>query len=325
MSKVRQIISKFFENNHGLESKEKFYRWFLTPSSRLEKEEALFEQWNRIESYASQSTKDSFNEVIARIRINKMNISGRTSHRLIRIAAVLLILITTGLTAYLHVKNSEIHSIEFVEYFTPNAAIHTIELPDGSLVTMNHGSIIVYPKNFTSKRREIFLNGEAKFNVSHDNKRPFIVKTNNMNIQALGTIFNISSYAENNKTIVTLIDGKVSIDIKNSEEKYILEPSQQIVFDNNLRTTYRRTTNVEHELAWEKGYLSFQNASVEDIMLKIQRKYDVKIYANYKEIEDEKLTVKFAPDESLQEIFKTMQLLIRKFNYKIEGEYIYIN
>ena len=60
-------------------------------------------------------------------------------------------------------------------------------------------------------------------------------------------------------------------------------------------------------------------------MLKIQRKYDVKIYANYKEIEDEKLTVKFAPDESLQEIFKTMQLLIRKFNYKIEGEYIYIN
>lgn len=324
MSKIRQIIRLFFERDHPAETKKKFHRWLLSPASESEKEEALFEQWSGIKSIADSSTKDSYNEVMARFGVNKKERTLRVPSRLIRVAAVLFIPIITGLSAYLYVKNSDIQSVEFVEYFTPNAAIQTIDLPDGSSVTMNHGSIIVYPHNFTAKRREVFLSGEAKFTVSHDNKRPFIVKTNDMNIKALGTIFNVSSYVENSETIATLVDGKVRIDMKNSEENFILEPSQQIVLDRKTGKTFVRQAKLELELAWEKGYLSFQNASVEDIMQEIQRKYDVKIYANYKEIEGEKLTVKFTPDESLHEIFKTIQLLINKFNYRIEGDNIYI-
>ncbi|WP_298651848.1 FecR family protein [uncultured Proteiniphilum sp.] len=324
MSKIRQIVQLFFEDDHPTETKQKFYRWFLAPISESEKEKALFEQWNRIESIADPSTKDSFNEVIARFGVDKRKQRLRVTPKLIRIAAVLLIPIITSLAAYLYVKNSETQSVEFVEYFTPNANLRTIDLPDGSSVTMNYGSIIVYPRNFTAKRREVFLSGEAKFTVSHDKKRPFIVKTNDMNIEALGTIFNVSSYVENSETIATLVDGKVRIDMKNSEENFILEPSQQIVLDRETGKTFIRQAKLELELAWEKGYLSFQNADIEDIMQEIQRKYDVRIYANYKEIKGEKLTVKFTPDESLYEIFKTIQLLINRFNYRIEGDNIYI-
>lgn len=324
MSKIRQIVQLFFEGDHPAETKKKFYRWLLSPSSESEKEKALVEQWNGIESIADSSTKNSFNKVIARFGVDKRKQRLRATPKLIRIAAVLLIPIITGLAAYLYVKNSENQSVEFVEYFTPNANLRTIDLPDGSSVTMNYGSIIVYPRNFTAKRREVFLSGEAKFTVSHDKKRPFIVKTNDMNIEALGTIFNVSSYVENSETITTLVDGKVRIDMKNSEENFILEPLQQIVLDRETGKTFIRQAKLELELAWEKGYLSFQNADIEDIMQEIQRKYDVRIYANYKEIKGEKLTVKFAPDESLYEIFKTIQLLINKLNYRIEGDNIYI-
>jgi ferric-dicitrate binding protein FerR (iron transport regulator) len=324
MSTIRQIVQLFFENDHPAETKQRFYRWLLAPTSESEKEKALLEQWSRIGSIADPSTEDSFNEVIARFGVDKRKQRLRVIPKLMRIAALLLIPIITGLAAHLYVKHSNIQSVEFVEYFTPNANIQTIDLPDGSSVIMNHGSIIVYPRNFTSQKREVFLNGEAKFTVNPDKKRPFIVKTNDMNIEALGTVFNVSSYAENSQTIATLVNGKIKVDMKNSEKNFTLEPLQQIVFDRKTGKIFNRQAKLELELAWERGYLSFQNSSIEDIMQEIQRKYDVKIYANYKEIEGEKLTVKFTPDESLYEIFKTIQLLINKFKYRIDGNNIYI-
>ncbi|MDR1090704.1 MAG: DUF4974 domain-containing protein [Prevotella sp.] len=325
MSKTYQIVNFFLKGEYSEETKKKFYRWFFSSNAKLEKEEALVNQWNEIDIEADSSTRDSYNKVIANLGIEskkKQNLELR--YKLLRIAAAIFIPVISIISAYWYVQSSDRQPVEFVEHFTPNSNIETINLPDGSSVTVNCGSIIIYPRNFTNKSREIFLSGEAKFTVIPDKKRPFIVKTNDMNIEALGTVFNVSSYAENSQTVATLVDGKVRVDMKKSKKDYVLDPLQQVVFDRKTGKSFSQRAKIDLELAWEEGHLVFRNASIEDIMQEIQRKYDVRIYANYKEIKNEKLTVRFNNDEPVEEIFKTLSMLIRGFNYKIKGEKIYI-
>jgi ferric-dicitrate binding protein FerR (iron transport regulator) len=325
MSKIHRIVSFFLKGEYSEETKKKFYRWFFSSKSRLEKEEALVNRWNEIDIEADSSTRDSYNKVMANLGIeSKKKQKLEIRYKLLRIAATISVPIISIISAYWYTQSSDRQSVEFVEHFTPNSNIETINLPDGSSVSVNCGSIVIYPRNFTSKSREIFLSGEAKFTVIPDKKRPFIVRTNDMNIEALGTVFNVSSYAENSQTVATLVDGKVRVDMKKSKKDYILEPLQQVVFDKKTGTSFSQQTKIDLELAWEEGHLVFRNASIEDIMQEIQRKYDVRIYANYKEFKNEKLTVKFNNDEPVEEIFKTLRILIRRFNYKIEGGKIYI-
>jgi len=325
MTKIYQIIKSFFENDHSEETKKKFYRWFFSPESKLEKEENLLDQWKKIDVDADSSTRESFNKVISHLGIDNKKRKMNLNSRIIRIAATIFIPIFSFATAYWYVQSTDRQSLEFVEHFTPNSTIETINLPDGSSVTMNCGSIIIYPAGFTDEKREIYLSGEAKFTVSPDTKRPFIVKTNDMNIEALGTVFNVCSYADNSQTVATLVNGKVRVDMKKDRENYILEPLQQIVFDKESGKAVKQQAKIDLELAWEQGHLVFRNASIEDIMQEIQRKYDVTIYANYKEIKGERLTVKFDHEEPVDEIFETLKLLIDGFNYRIEGEKIYIH
>jgi ferric-dicitrate binding protein FerR (iron transport regulator) len=325
MSIIHQIVNLFLEGEYSEETKKKFYRWFFSSKSKLEKEEVLVNQWNEIDIEADSSTRDSYNKVITNLGIEfkkKQHLEIR--YKLLRIAAAIFIPVISIISIYWYVQSSDRQSVEFVEHFTPNSNIETINLPDGSFVTVNCGSIIIYPRNFTNKSREIFLSGEAKFTVAPDKKRPFIVKTNDMNIEALGTVFNVSSYAENSQTVATLVNGKARVGMKKSKKDYILEPLQQVVFDKETGKSFSQQAKIDLELAWEVGHLVFRNASIEDIMQEIQRKYDVRIYANYKKIKNEKLTVKFNNDEPIEEIFNTLRMLIKGFDYKIEGEKIYI-
>lgn len=327
MSKIQQIIKSFLEGEYPQETQKKFYRWFFSSQSKSEKEEALIDEWEKINVEADSFTRESYDQVISKLGIENKKRRLHLSSRFIRIAATIFIPILSLATAYLYVHNSNIEAIEFVEHFTPNSDIETINLPDGSTVSVNCGSILIYPRNFTGKSREVFLSGEAKFTVAKDKKRPFIVKTNDMNIEALGTVFNVSSYAENSLTVATLVNGKVRVETKvaGDNKEYILEPLQQVVFDKETGKSFSCQARVDFELAWEEGHLVFRNASLEDIMQEIQRKYDVRIYANYKETKGEKLTVIFSNNEPVDEIFRTLKLLVNGFNYRIEGEKIYIH
>ncbi len=156
---------------------------------------------------------------------------------------------------------------------------HKVTLPDGSSITLNVDSELVFPKKFSDSIREVTLTGEAFFEITHNDNKPFIVNANEIKIKVLGTSFNVKSYSKDEKIETTLVTGKVEL-IKDEETPVILAPSQKAVFfksENKLKIEEVNSSNI---IAWKDGKLIFSNTSMEDVIVDLERKYDVKFIIN---------------------------------------------
>lgn len=160
---------------------------------------------------------------------------------------------------------------------TPRGGQYQIILPDGSKVWLNAASILRYPSNFAShKERKVELYGEAYFEVFKDKLHPFIVRTNKQEIKVLGTHFNISAYSDESQVKTTLLEGSVMVynpDINGDKVKLI--PGQQSVSDG--KSIKVNSVDLEGVIAWKNGYFRFDDESLESIMSKISRWYNVDI------------------------------------------------
>lgn len=153
-----------------------------------------------------------------------------------------------------------------------------VQLSDGTLVHLNAGTSLRYPVQFVkNQNRQVYLLGEAFFEVEKDKEHPFDVNTQNVNVEVLGTKFNVDTYSENPRTDVVLVEGKVSLykDQKTKENQVYLKPGEK---GSNERGQLEITTeqvNTEYYTAWIKGSLVFKNASFDDIIKKLERRYNV--------------------------------------------------
>ena len=122
-------------------------------------------------------------------------------------------------SAYLYMQPAAIQTISTL------AETRTVRLPDGSSVMLNHYSSLSYPEKFQSDKREVELNGEAYFEVSKDPKHPFIVQTETIDVQVLGTHFNVDAYHDNLDVKTTLLSGSVAVSNKSNSVRMILKPN----------------------------------------------------------------------------------------------------
>lgn len=324
MSNIRRIIELFFEQSQSEDTRKEFIRWLKSPHAVQEKEEVISRIWDELHIEADDSTENSYKQVEKRLDFAKRKEIRTLFIRFARIAAVIFIPLFSVLSAWWFVHNQPAPELTLIECFVPNGEIRDITLPDNSKVRINSGSTLFYPSEFRGKKREIYLSGEAKFMVAQDTKRPFVVKTNDMNVEALGTVFNIFSYPDNLYTTATLAEGKIKVDIKSTDESFILEPHEQIQFDKKSAHSLQQQARLDYVLAWEKGQMVFQKATLYDIVKEIERRFDVTIYLNSKAWEHERITVKFLNDESLDEILMVFKHIVTGFNYEIKGDKIYI-
>lgn len=153
-------------------------------------------------------------------------------------------------------------------------------LSDNTVVWLNAGSRLVYPSRFEDKTREVLLFGEAFFEVSKDEKKPFIVKTSDLQIKVLGTQFNISAYTEDKVIQTVLKEGSVSIRNNNSglfERDLILKPNQMAAFNRTSKDTKVYEVDVNYYTLWTKGLLSFDEIDFTRIVKKVERFYNISI------------------------------------------------
>lgn len=160
----------------------------------------------------------------------------------------------------------------------PYGKTSDITLPDGTRVFLNAGSKLIYPENFEGNTREVFITGEAFFDVIHDNLHPFIVQTNDFRVKVLGTRFNISAYPSDNIFETVLAEGKVSME-KNSSglfDKTIdLVPGQLASFDRSTKETSITVVDIGNYILWTEGLLKFESTDLSRITKRLERFYNV--------------------------------------------------
>ena len=173
----------------------------------------------------------------------------------------------------------------------PRGGEYALLLSDGTKVWLNSDSRLRFPVQFSGKEREVFLNGEAYFEVSHDAEHPFIVHTSLGKVEVLGTEFNIQDYGTEQQVVTTLVSGKVKYATETGKD-CMLKPGFQVVDNRKGGTLKVREVNLEEYVGWKEGLYTFYDRSLEDIMQTIQRNYDVQVF-----FENEKLkTLRFTGD-----------------------------
>lgn len=325
---IHTLISKFFGNDLPEAVRCAFGKWFVGGTHQQEKEEAMLELWEQVPAEADGRTIQELNKLHDRIQINSRSAVRQSIYRrMVRVAAILLLPLIGAASAYL-IMQHEPNVLEpaWTECFVPNGERKQITLSDGSEVWLNSGSLLVYSAKFEGSQRSVYLNGEASFRVAKDPEKPFIVKTGHMEVEALGTVFNVEAYSDSELTIATLEEGKVRVDTDmEKSEPIILRPDEQVVYNNQLKTISKVIVDAGKVLQWKHGYLTFQGASFDYIVKTIERRFDVTINYETGKFAGRSFTMKFRPDEGLNQVLDILKEMVNGLNYRIKDNIIYIN
>lgn len=181
-------------------------------------------------------------------------------------------------------KDTILHGNLMNKVETPRGGEYGITLADGTKVYLGALSEIEYPVVFGKTSREVRVSGEAYFNVSRDTTRPFIVKTEHLNVEVLGTSFNLRDYADEDYVETTLVSGKVKVWA--GKESCILEPNYQAVLDKNNHVLETKEVDVSEYVDWKSGRLNIRNKRLEDILTRLSKWYDVYIFYVNEEAKD---------------------------------------
>ncbi|MGS2763240.1 FecR family protein [Sinomicrobium sp. M5D2P9] len=208
---------------------------------------------------------------------------------------------------------------EMVEEVTPKGIRREIMLPDGTRVVLNVDSSLRYSGTFRDSLREVFLTGEAYFEVKKDVSRPFIVRAGDMNVKVLGTSFNVRSYSEDHNTRTTLIDGAVEIESAYGAPVK-LKPLQTASLGRKGKRIEVKRVSAEEVVSWKEGKLIFKETLMEDVLEDLERRYDVKFDIRSEVLYDYLYTGTF-DNLTIDEVLKVLKIS-SPIQYKKENEKI---
>lgn len=202
-----------------------------------------------------------------------------------------------------------------------NPAVKKIVLSDGSVVVMNKGSHLNYPSKFVGDKREVYLTGEAFFDIKHDAKRPFLVHTGKLVTRVLGTAFNIKTQADEDLIEVTVSRGKVSVS-DSKKTLAVLLPNQKISYDANANLYRKEKANAQVSTLWKEEDLVLDNITLEQAVKSIQARYGTSILLANDQIKNCRFTAYFLNTTSLQQVVKVISNL-NHLNYNINESGVY--
>lgn len=191
----------------------------------------------------------------------------------------------------------------------PYGKTSEIILSDGTKVYLNAGSRLVYPEFFTDKNREVFLVGEAFFEVEPDNLHPFIVQTTDIKVKVMGTKFNISAYPSDNIIQTVLIEGKVGLEQNNSRffsESTELKPNQLATFVKSTKEIELEVVETENYILWKDGICKFESTDLNRITKKLERYYNIKFHYSNTMLGMIKISGKLGLNEKREEIMSRL-------------------
>ena len=223
--------------------------------------------------------------------------------------------------------NSALEKTTYNTIKIPYGKKFRLQLSDGTLVHLNAGTTLRYPVKFIAgENRQVFLDGEAFFDVAKDKKHPFIVNADALNVRVLGTHFNVSNYPEDAATDVVLVEGSVGMYRSNEEfdaaKNTILKPGFKGSFNRENTVISTKAVITDIYTSWINGGLTFRNMTFKNIITKLERRYNVTIINKNEKLANEKFNASFK-EESIENVMSYFND-IHGINYTIKNNQILI-
>lgn len=223
---------------------------------------------------------------------------------------------------------TEKKDVSLNELIIPFGKKSMVVLSDGTKVWLNAGSKFAFPQKFDGKKRKVYLDGEGYFEVAKNEEQPFIVISKNMNIEVLGTKFNVNSYSSDKISETVLLEGSVKVwnDSKLLKEKLHMSPNQKATFlASNNEMTVKSEPDVANYIFWIDGLYKFKNENLEQVFIKVGRYYNMTFVYQSEQIRNAlPLSGKLDLKESFEEVMNALSK-VAKIEYKIEEDKVIIN
>lgn len=232
----------------------------------------------------------------------------KIGYELAKIAAILIIF--WGGTKLFETNTTEESIVTYQTLYVPAGQRAELILPDSTRVWLNAHSKLIYPISFGKGNRQVELNGEAYFDVVHNEKQPFIVKTRQMDIQVLGTEFNVTSYSSDFE--VSLLRGCIELSSPSLSSTYKVKEKEHVKLKDN-KLIVNNITDYDY-FRWKEGLICFNNESVATIIEKLKLYYDIDIETHNKKFLNSRYSGKFRTKDGIEQVLKVLQIE-HKFSY----------
>ena len=327
--RIINIANRFLaEKDCSIQELTELKRWLSDPKTQTEVESWLAENWATSAEIDSNTLIETVFTQIQEYQKEHQMKSRFSVTRILKlyqkIAAFLLIPII-GLGILYWVSQSTLSADQYTETIAPRGQKSQIVLADGTKVWLNSDTKIKYPGNFSKNQRDVYLDGEAFFEVSKNERQPFVVHTSGVNVKVLGTKFNVKAYSDENQIETSLFEGKVNLLMNNSSDETIekeVKPGQSFVYSKTDRQLALNRFPQDEINGWKKNQLIFKDDTFNNLIRKIERWYDVKVMYDEKQFNDRRLTVELYEGERLDRLMEIISLAL-SVNYKYEkGEVV---
>ena len=337
----------------------------LQQSPLHKKQSAIIKEYWKSDKTEYRTSAANFNKLMDTIRDTEQSVNVNSqvdeekgSYRFWRSALKYAAVLILGATLFLwylsaHQGKETAIAANWQNKTTAPRVKERLILPDSSIVTLNSGTTLTYPLSFGNKTREVYLNGEAFFEIHKDREHPFIIHTKKMNVKVLGTVFNVKSYDNAAQSETSLIEGSIEVTLNERKaDRIILKPKEKLIVENNSATqtlinkptgrnikaviegtTQYSLTNLTYlpnidsaavETLWLKDKLVFKNEDFESIAADMERWYGIQILFEHKELMNLRFTGTFERKTSVLAAFESLRTA-EHFNLKKKDLKFYIS
>ena len=311
IERIKHLVTNLLTGSSSTSERTELARWINSEDA----EQTSREAWKNASEKIDASLEDEmWNEIRTKIEeatpqpAPTLTIRHR-SYSISRIAASIAVILCSAFASYLLYDHFTGHKDKI------ESNIYTFEvepgqkgsmrLADGTIVHLNSASKISFAGNYNSEERVVTLNGEAYFEVSHDTRKPFIVRTGELTVTVLGTEFNVNTRIPTHVR-TTLVEGKVQVTFKEGLP-YILTPGEMASTDVFSGQTTVEQVNIQKYIAWRHGRFCFEEATIEEIMQELSLWYDLQVEYQNQKVKQEKFSGYLPRGESVMSILQKIE------------------
>lgn len=313
MSRIKQIIDSYMGRHQTETVRKEFAEWLEAPQDANKKQRTMQNYWDALEAEMPQrQIADAYSSTAERIRRrNSLRPRRSVFARISRVAAVVALPIMAAALTYSVISRTFVPKTDWQEVYAPYGETRSVVLADGSHITLNSGSRLIYPDKFSGDERHVFLAGEAYADIAKDAEHKFILSAGDIDITVHGTEFNVRSYSDDSEVEVALVSGSIDMTTKNLEinRSIRMTPGDMAKLDKRTgEIASIRFPNGTFDRGTNGNNLTFINSRLCDIAAQLERTFDVKIIIDSDALADERYYSAFVNGESIEDILSAWQL-----------------
>lgn len=310
---INNLLKRFVDGLYTCKDADDLLKHFHAGKYNTEISEAMDTVWEEMEedevsSLQHQQYREEARLLLSRIRKPEKRFSFIPYLRYVAIVAVIL---SIGWGGFRLIRSNQEKVLTYTEVHVKNGEHKRVILPDGTSVTLNAGSYLRYPREFITDVRRIEMNGEAFFEVTRDEEKPFLIHTKDADVKVLGTSFNVKAFDMDEQLTVSVQTGKVQVDLP--EAMMRLLPDEQFVMDKTKGEFQKRNEDARLSTVWIKGGLYFNRTPIRTVVNELVRMYN--------------RTIEFAPGAEYDDYIygehdnKSLEAVLKSIQYSTDIKY----